>query len=308
VPHQDTGLFARLPSDPLLGGRASAPSRFPGGFVLSVGRTSNHCHSVAAFAADPDGRGARFLLKKHRGCYSKEKVWVPPPGCARGGAGAPAPDTLLDAVTTDIWEDPSQCPCPHSLTPASLLAAVQARPKLTHLFVLGMADPDGLAAALEAAGDQLEVVCLAECQVSARSLRALAASGPRLRAVSLHSCKAPDGGGDADDEAWAALLAASPGLLWMSVSFNGVRDGAGFGARAWAALPACQALRVLALELSFSGNAFGGGAGPGCLAALGGAMEAALRRLPALQMVSILPDNKNGKSRVTINPVKVGKW
>ena len=47
-------------------------------------------------------------------------------------------------------------------------------------------------------------------------LGALAAHGASLKGVYLHNCKAPDGGGDAHDAAWAALLESAPGLLWCA--------------------------------------------------------------------------------------------
>ena len=34
----------------------------------------------------------------------KSLVWVPPPGCARGGALAPPPRTLLDCLSTDLLD------------------------------------------------------------------------------------------------------------------------------------------------------------------------------------------------------------
>ena len=68
---EDLYLFARTPADPLLGGQTSAPERFPKGFVHAVGRESNACYAVAALCTDV-ARGARYALKKHPDCLSKE--------------------------------------------------------------------------------------------------------------------------------------------------------------------------------------------------------------------------------------------
>lgn len=129
---QDTYLFAREPADPLLGGRPNAPGRFKGNFVHSLGRVSNMMYSIAAFAKDPVRNGVRFTRHKMPKCIAKERVWVPPPGHAKGGPGAPDPDILLDCVSTDLWPDPYQVPAPHSLTIDVLHRAIEAKkPKVS---------------------------------------------------------------------------------------------------------------------------------------------------------------------------------
>ena len=120
-----------------------------------------------------------------------EVIWVPPSGCARGGPLAPAAATLVDAVSTDLWTDPSRCPCPHALSAANLARAVAARETVTHFFALGVVDASGLVAAVGACrgAPALEVVCLNECAVTAELLRALARHGASLKGIYLHLCK-----------------------------------------------------------------------------------------------------------------------
>ena len=116
---------------------------------------------------------------------------MPPNNCARGGLFAPAAATLLDAVSTDLWTDPSRCPCPPLPSAAGLSAAAAARATLTHLFALGVVDAGGLVGAVGAirGAPALEVVCLNECVVTAELLRALARHGASLKGIYLHMCK-----------------------------------------------------------------------------------------------------------------------
>ncbi len=309
---EDLYLFSRAPADPLLGGVSSPPGRFPKGFVHAVGRESNACYAVAAFCAEP-ARGARYALKKFGG-LSKEAVWVPPPGCARGGPRAPdAATCLVDQCSTDLWKDPSRCPCPHGFDAAALARACRARAApVTHLFALGVVDADALVAAVDACtekdgGGRLEVVCLNECAVTPALLGALARGhGASLKGVYLHQCKAPDGGGAAHDAAWAELLARARGLLWLEAGYVDLRAGAAFGPAAWRALDH-PSLRVLAYDGSFGSGAFEDG-GRGWLEAMAPLMAPAITtRLPNLVNVRIMPDMK-GVSRVALRPYKVTPW
>ena len=190
---EDLYLFARAPADPLLGGVSSPPGRFPKGFVHAVGRESNACYAVAAFCAEP-ARGARYALKKFGG-LSKEAVWVPPPGCARGGPRAPdAATCLVDQCSTDLWKDPSRCPCPRPTRQRSRARAARAAP-VTHLFALGVVDADALVAAVGACtekdgGGRLEVVPQRVHSARASSVRSRAATA-RRRACTSTSARRP---------------------------------------------------------------------------------------------------------------------
>lgn len=297
----DWSRFARSPADPELGGWQHAPNLFRKSFVHAVGRIANACYSVAAFARDPE-TGARYRISSVPGAQAAERVFVPPPGAYKHGPASPRPENLVDAVHTDLFPDPAKCPSPSALEAANLEAAVRAKPNVTHLFVLGLQDDDGLAQALAACAEApghtgLECVCLAECAVSAKLLRTLAENAATLKALHLHHCKPVDAG---HDDAWAHLLHQAPGLLWCHVSYSSVHDGTPFGRRAFAALP--KALRAFGYEATVSAKAFDGNGLQGCLDHLAPAIETAFPALPDLAYVYVFPD-VHAASRVTLDPL-----
>lgn len=286
---QDLYLFARTPADPSLGGTPHQPTRFDPKFVHAIGRISNECYSVSAFATHR--QVARFALKKFAG-YSKERVWVPPPGAARGGPSAPS--KLLDAVTTDLWPDPSKCPCPHDLDPQRLITAAK-RDEPEHLYVLGVLDSEALAETIRAC-PKIKVVCFAECLISVEILEALQTKSDALQAINFANCRFADTA-DEHDEAFADLLEAATSLVWLGIYYCGIKDGSGLGPKSWRALP--SSLEVFHYGASFDLGNFDGAGLRGCHNFLKPFYADTIPRLTNLKFLCVLPDN-NGKSRVDI--------
>lgn len=309
---EDWARFARSPADPELGGRQHAPNMFRRSFLSAVGRVANLCYSVAAYAADPDAVGARYRIHKFAGVRAAERVFVPPPGAYSGGPRAPPAEHLVDAVNTDLFADPVNCPGPTVLEAANLEAAIRTKPKVTHVFVLGLQDDDGLAQALAACAGELEVLCLIECAVSAKVLDAIVPQrdqehprvAPRsnLRAIHFHLCKPTDSADEDHDRAWARLLTIATNLIWLHVSYLDLSDRAAFDLKAWASLP--KSLRVFGYEATFSVPAFDGKGLSGCIDHLAPSIQTTLANLPNLTYVHVFPDEE-AVSRISLDPLKI---
>ncbi|KAG8459960.1 hypothetical protein KFE25_011009 [Diacronema lutheri] len=263
----DPGVFVRFRAPAVLGGRPSAPTDFPPTYPYCAQRLSDMCHAVAAYAAEPS-RGARYALQVVQ--HVMTIVWVPPAGCARGGPLAPAPDSIVDCMTTDLI-DPSNGEsllCARNLLRAST-------PQTTVFFCNTFSDHEALARAIDACG-ALMTVCLIECALSPAVLVALAAKGKSLRALHLHACSFAGGhGGAAEAVEWAELLRAATSLVWFYAGWMGC---APVGAAALDALPpSLHALGYDVLRMSPPADHF-------C------ALDAAQRRLPNLRWLMVQPE------------------
>ena len=278
---EDIQMFARHPAASCLGGTRTAASAFPKGFPHMIQRLSDMCYSVAAYCADPS-RGARYALKKYPRALCKSVVWVPPPGCGLGGPLAPAPNTLIDCVHTDMINHADGKPL---WTPWMLLAAASSATTVLFLNDHKKQHEDATTEMIEKCS-QLEVIVMVECDLTEKILTALAKRGGSLVGVHLHMCN--DCG--LLDEHYLPLLSACNRLLWLSLSFSG--NGAGsFDQRAWDAIPG--SVRVLELPAKGYGSAL-----KAKLEALRSPMTNAVRRMGEELAYFMIARDDKGKTRV----------
>ena len=196
-------------------------------------RLSDLSYTVAAFCADPTV-GAKFAMQNFKA--GMRAVWLPPDGWGLGGHSFAA-EAVVDAVHTDLVNPANG----HCLTDAKGLVGC-CTPATTCLFInsfrIHSADStygacaDVIARAIDAC-PRLEVICLYECYLTSAVIEALIKRGRTLKGIVLDKCY--NVGLTCADDCWSRLLAASPALLWLQLSFLYHPP---IGPQTWANLPA----------------------------------------------------------------------